>query len=73
MTKEDTFEFGNTLATWLNTLQVEKCSAFATTMGTSDEMFGTNTTPGTYEKFIRKATEEKDTMHFMITAGHNTE
>lgn len=72
LTDQDTFEFGNGLANWINGLQVQKCSAFAMVMGTNDEMYGNKNMagPGAYESFLRKAAVEKDTMHFLIVAGY---
>ena len=40
LTDQDTFEFGGSLATWLNALQVKKCSAFTVNHGTQAEMYG---------------------------------
>ena len=60
MTSQETFEFGSSLATWLNALQVTKCSALVVNQGTNDEMFGAShiPSPGVYETFFRKAAEE---------------
>ena len=69
---EDADELATSLAAWLNSLQTHKCSAFALNHANLEEMYGSKESPGLYEKFLKKASQEKDTEHYLIITGKST-